>query len=82
MVQLELDPKVERQLIEAAQARGLRPETYASQLVASAVSPMPEKHISKEEMDRFLSGMAKLGKDAPALSDYAYTRESFYEDHD
>jgi hypothetical protein len=26
--------------------------------------------------------MASLGRDLPILPDYAYTRESFYEDHD
>jgi hypothetical protein len=82
MVQLELAPDVEERLQKAAEARGLRPEVYAAQLIHSAVSVLPEKHLSLEEMQRFLDGMAVHSDKLPVLPDHAYTRESFYEDHD
>jgi hypothetical protein len=83
MVQLELTQDVEERLKKAAEARGLKPEAYAIQVIEGAVRPVRlEKHLTKEQMQEFLDGMAAIGKDIPALPDYAYTRESFYEDHD
>ena len=82
MLQIELEPEVERRLIEKARAAGLEPEAYASQLIASSVGLTSEKHLTKLDVDEFLTGMASLGKDLPPLSEYAMTRESFYEDHD
>jgi hypothetical protein len=82
MVQLELSPEVEQQLIATARAKGLEPAAYASQLIASSVGLTSEKHLTKLDVDEFLTGMASLGKDLPPLSEYAMTRESFYEDHD
>lgn len=44
------------------------------------LSPIPEPlELTVEE---FLDELKRIGKDLPELSDYAYTRESFYEDHD
>jgi hypothetical protein len=83
MVQLELAPEVEERLEKAAAVRGLKPEAYVVELIEAAVSrSLPEKHLTKEQLQAFLDGMASLGRDLPVLSDYAYTRESFYEDHD
>jgi len=81
MVQLELDPKVERQLIDAAKARGLKPEAYVSQLIESAVSLTAEKHPNLADMQRFFDGMASLSDKIPILPDEAFTRECFYKDH-
>jgi hypothetical protein len=83
MVQLELAPEVEERLRQAAAGRGLKPEAYVVQLIEAAVSQsLPEKHLTEEQLRAFLDGMASLGRDLPILPDYAYTRESFYEDHD
>jgi hypothetical protein len=83
MVQIELAPDVEERLQQAAAARGLNAEAYAVQVIESAVKPpRMEKHLSEEQLESFLSTMTRLGKDIPPLPDYAYTRESFYEDHD
>ena len=82
MIQLELAPELEQRLTDAAENRGLKPGEYAAQLVSSAVALPPPKRLSRAEVKALLSGLAELGKDAPALPDYAYTRGSFYEDHD
>jgi predicted DNA-binding protein len=83
MVQVELIPEVEKRLKQLAEKRGVTPEAYVSRLVEDATSPLTmEKHITKEQMQDFLNKMAALGEGTPPLPDYAYTRESFYEDHD
>jgi hypothetical protein len=38
MIQLDIDPEVEKRLIEAAHARGLDPSAYAQRILASAVT--------------------------------------------
>ncbi len=82
MIQLDLSPEVERQVIEAAVARSLEPTAYVSQLVTNSVAHAMRKRPSPQEFRAALDRMAELGKDAPTLSEYALTRESFYEDHD
>jgi hypothetical protein len=92
MVQVELAPEVEECLNRAAETRGLTPQAYASELISAAVSPLSSdaaiqrltapKRLTKEQMEEFLREMAALGEGLPPLSQYALTRESFYEEHD
>jgi hypothetical protein len=83
MVQLELAPDVEERLEKAAAVRGLKPEAYVVELIEAAVTrSLPEKHLTEEQLQAFLDGMAAFSDKLPVLPDYAYTRESFYEDHD
>ena len=54
MVQLELTQDVEERLKKAAEARGLKPEAYAIQVIEGAVRPVRlEKHLTKEQMQEF-----------------------------
>jgi hypothetical protein len=82
MIQLDIDPEVEKRIVEAAQARGLDPSAYASKVLTDAVAFTTAKHLSKSEFEDFLDAMLIDPDKAPKLPDYAYTRESFYEDHD
>ena len=82
MIQLDIDPEVEKRIVEAVRARGLEPSVYASKIVADAVAYTSPKHLSQKEFDDFLDAMVIDPDKAPMLPDYAYTRESFYEDHD
>ena len=82
MIQLDIDPEVERRIIEGAQARGLEPSAYASKIVADAVAYTSPKHLTAEEFEGFLDAMLIPPGRAPNLPDFAYTRESFYDDHD
>ena len=83
MLHVELAPDIERRLVEAARAEGLEPEAYASRLIASTIAARTsEKHLSKEELDAALARLASRGDNMPHLPDEAYTRESFYQDHD
>jgi post-segregation antitoxin (ccd killing protein) len=82
MLHVELAPDLEQRLIEAARAEGLDPSAYASLLLASSLALTREKHLSKEELEAFFAGMARHSDKIPDLPDEAYTRESFYQDHD
>jgi hypothetical protein len=82
MLHVELSPDIEKRLIEAARAEGLDPSAYASRLIASTVVLTSEKHLSQEDLERFFESMARHSDKIPDLPDEAYTRESFYQDHD
>ncbi len=85
MIQLEISPELEQRVIVGARARGLEPNAYASQIVSNAVAAdfyTSPKRLSREEFRAAMDRLAELGKVVPPLPDYAFTRESFYEDHD
>lgn len=84
MIQLQISPEVEQQVVLAARARGLEPDAFVSQLVTDAVANYhtTKRRLTPDEFRASLDRLAELGKGIPALPDYAFTRESFYEDHD
>jgi hypothetical protein len=91
MLHVDLAPEIEKRLVEAARAEGLAPEAYASRLIAATIDAptdariealTSEKHLSQEELDAVLDRLASRGHNLPNLPDEAYTRESFYQDHD
>jgi len=68
-----------------AQARGLTPESYVRSLVDKVVgsTPAPRPPVEpRMSMAEFLRKMAAFPEDVPQLPDEAFTRESFYQDHD
>ena len=63
--------------------------TSVSRFAQSAVDEkLPSETATSDAADRvtsmraFLQEMAQFSDRIPVLPDYAYTRESFYEDHD
>jgi hypothetical protein len=91
MLHVELAPEVEKRLAEAARAEGLEPGAYASRLISATINApidvrtdvlTSEKHLSQEELERLLDRLASHSDKIPDLPDEAYTRESFYQDHD
>jgi len=68
-----------------AQARGLTPEIYVRQLVEDAVrtapAPLPPAKPSMN-MEKFFDTLSAYSDRIPELPDEAFTRESFYRDHD
>jgi hypothetical protein len=95
MLQVELAPEIEKRLVAAARAEGLEPAAYASRLISATINARinarinapidvltSEKHLSQEELDAVLDRLASRGDNMPDLPDEAYTRESFYQDHD
>ena len=66
-------------------ARGLTPENYVENLIDDAVRtasrPLPPAK-PRMDMATFLREMASFSDKIPQLPDEAFTRESFYQDHD
>jgi hypothetical protein len=68
-------------------ARGMTPESYVESLIddAAGVAPTgsgPIRPKNKMDMQTFLRKMAEFSDKVPVLPDEAFTRESFYQDHD
>jgi hypothetical protein len=66
-------------------ARGLNPESYVRSLIEDAVrsAPAPPPRTRpKRDMEAFFKAMAANSDQIPVLPDEAFTRESFYQDHD
>jgi hypothetical protein len=66
------------------QARGLTPESYVRGLIdAARTAPLPLPPARpKMDLDEFFQAMAAYSDKVPELPDEAFTRESFYQDHD
>lgn len=85
MIQIELRPEVEARLAAEAQARGVDIEAYVESLLEQAITtnpPLPPRTRTQEEMAAFYDAMAAHTDKIPQLPDEAFTRESFYQDHD
>ena len=84
MIQIELRPEVEAKLAAEAQARGVELRTYIEGLLEGTVTTRatPSRLRTREEMRTFFEAMAANSDKIPQLSDEAFTRESFYQDHD
>jgi hypothetical protein len=73
------------ELAAQAQARGLTAESYVRSLVADAVRSVPlplPPAKPKMDIETFIKGMSTFSEKIPQLPDEAFTRESFYQDHD
>ena len=82
---MQITIEIPDELAAKAQARGLTPERYVESLVVDAARtaplplPTPKPSI---DMETFLREMAAHSDKIPQLPDEAFTRESFYQDHD
>jgi hypothetical protein len=66
-------------------ARGLEPESFGQSVIDLAVrtAPLPPPSAKpKMDMETFLREMATFSDKIPRLPDDAFSRESFYQDHD
>jgi hypothetical protein len=84
MIQIELRPEFEARLAAEAQARGVEVQTYVESLLEQAMATkiIPPRRRTREEMRTFFEAMAANSDKIPQLPDDAFTRESFYQDHD
>lgn len=69
------------------QARGLEPQSFGQSVIDDAVRSAPAasgpiRPKNKMDMQTFLRKMAEFSDKVPQLPDEAFTRESFYQDHD
>ena len=85
MIHIELRPEIEARLTAEAQARGVDIEVYVESLLEKAITtasnPVPRRR-TREEMRAFYDALAAHSDKIPQLPDEAFTRESFYQDHD
>ena len=68
-----------------AEARGMTPESYVRSLIddAAGTVPLPLPPAKpKMDMTQFFEAMSAYSDKIPQLPDEAFTRESFYQDHD
>lgn len=82
---MQITVDIPDELAAQAQARGLTPESYVQSLVADAARSarlplLPAK--PKMDIETFIKGMSTFSEKIPELPDEAFTRESFYQDHD
>jgi hypothetical protein len=84
---MQITVEIPDEFAAQVQARGLTPESFVRRLIDDAVrsTPAPSGPIrpnDKMEMRTFLRKMAEFSDKIPQLPDEAFTRESFYQDHD
>ena len=72
-----------------AEARGLTPEDYVEGLIGQrklAAPPVVKTEANRAErmarLEKFFEDITAYSDKIPILPDEAYTRESFYSDHD
>jgi hypothetical protein len=78
-VQITVD--IPDEIVAEVEARGLTPESYVRGLIENAVAK-PEGAAGRRDMHAFFRAMAAHSEKIPQLPDEAFTRESFYQDHD
>jgi hypothetical protein len=81
-MQLNVDPIVEQLVVQAARIRGIRPEEYAGQLLASAVA---SDNLHDAPAEELLSGFETLAESATGVVNYSpdfFTRGVIYGEHD
>lgn len=82
---MQIMVEIPDELVAQAQARGLTPEVYVRSLIAAAAGerPLPLPPAKpKKDLEAFFRAMAANSDKIPQLPDEAFTRESFYQDHD
>jgi hypothetical protein len=82
---MQITVEIPDDLAAQVKARGLTPESYVRSLIDDAVrtSPTPLPPAKpKMDMEEFIRKMSEHSEKIPELPDEAFTRESFYQDHD
>jgi hypothetical protein len=70
---------------DQVRARGVDPQSFGQSVIDDAVRlapSMPGPVKRKKDMEAFFRGMAAYSDKIPQLPDEAFTRESYYQDHD
>jgi hypothetical protein len=82
---MQITIEISDELAAKAQARGLTPESYVRSVLDDVERglplPLPPSR-PKMDMKTFLKKMTEFSDKIPQLPDEAFTRESFYQDHD
>lgn len=81
-VTLNLKPELEAGIFAQAQASGMTVEAYLLSVVEGAVLPATHQKLSAEERAAAFEAWSVGHRPTPPLSDYAISREGFYEGRD
>jgi hypothetical protein len=82
---MQVTVNIPDELAAQVRSRGLTPEGYVRSLIDDAARMTPTTlppAKPKMDMETFLREMAAFSDKIPLLPDEAFTRESFYQDHD
>ncbi len=82
---MQITVDIPDEIVAEVEARGLTPESYVRGLIEHAVHDAvakPEGVSGRRDMQAFFREMAAHSEKIPQLPDEAFTRESFYQDHD
>jgi len=82
---MQITVEIPDELAAKVQARGLTPEGYVRSLIEEAERSAPVPlHLREPRMsiEEFLDAMAANSDKMPVLPEKAFTRGSFYQDHD
>lgn len=80
-VTLNLKPELEAGIFAQAQASGMSVEAYLLSVIEGAVLPSIRQRVSPEERAAAFEAWS-VSHRPPPLSDYAVSREAFYDGHD
>lgn len=82
---MEITITIPDEIAVRAQARGLTAESYVEKLLHKEET-LPKHSKSRvqrlADMERFIEEISRNSENIPQLPDEAFTRESFYSDHD
>lgn len=82
---MQITVEIPDEFAAQVKSRGLSPESYVRSLIEDAIRSTPVAYGSasqKMDIETFLQAMAAHSEKIPVLPDEAFTRESFYQDHD
>jgi hypothetical protein len=79
---LTISAELEQRVLNTARKRGVAPDDLIQEVLLRETRDETEPSKLQLTVDEFLAELNRIGKNLPKLSDYAYTREAFYEDHD
>jgi hypothetical protein len=85
MIQIELKPKIEARLVADAHAEGVEPSVYVGSMIERVyvrVNGASRPSRKPEEVRAWLESLTQFSDKIPQLPDEAFTRESFYQDHE
>lgn len=79
---MQITVQIPDELAAKVRESGLTPEEYVRGLIEEAAARTPAEKRPKRDMEAFFRAMAANSEKIPQLPDEAFTRESFYQDHD
>ena len=84
-MQVELKPEIEARLVADASANGVEPSVFAGSMIERVylqTNGGRKPARTPEEVRAWLDSLTQFSDLIPQLPEEAFTRESFYQDHE